>query len=213
MKLYLKALILFFSISLIVSCKNEDKKTETIEVENNTNSTKKKKTTQKTIEEVSIDEEQDTRFASYIDKEMQDFKILPESLWLQPELITDINNTFGNEEQISFKTNVSLKGDFNSDGFTDYAAFMQDKDNQVYLMSFHQTEEGYKRYIISEEANLIDCCLARGISITAPGIYFEKDTKKEKTIKGDGIIYHFYANSKYIWYFDGSNYSRFEIDE
>ena len=216
MKLLLRTLTILFTIVLLYSCKNEEKNSDTLEessekVEKKVRKNKSMQNFEENNQE-SIDGQND-KFTKYLNSEMKSFKVLPDALWLQPEFVVDINNTEGIEEKISYDKNVFIEGDFNHDGFTDRAAFMQDNESKVYLMSFHQTEEGFDRYILNEEEKISECCLARGISITPPGIYFEKNTEKEKIIKSDGIIYTFYANSKYIYHFDGSGYKKFQIAE
>tara|TARA_R110002049_G_scaffold13550_1_gene58995 strand:- start:287 stop:937 length:651 start_codon:yes stop_codon:yes gene_type:complete len=216
MKPYFKFLVLLFTLVIMISCKNEEKKDDKVEdvsekVEKNKSSSKKKSNSE--VKNNKVFEEKGDKFAQYMNDEMESYTILPEALWLQPEFVTDINNTEGIKEKISYPKSVSIEGDFNGDGFTDHAAFMQDQDDKVYLMSFHQTEEGFDRFVLMEEEKISECCLARGISITPPGIYFEKDSKKENVVKSDGIIYNFYANSKYIWYFNGKGYIQFQIEE
>lgn len=211
-----KYLIVLFSFIGLIACnttseKKEDVEKEITKIEKNLETTSSKKPTP--IETSSTPAPTKDKFTSFMSSKMTDWKPIPQSIWLEQEFITNYNTTYGIEQEIDYNKNTSIKGDFNGNGFTDHAQFLQNPKNEVVLMAFHQTENGYDTFEIANYGSITKCCLGAGISVTPPGIYTSLESGKNKTIESDGIIYSIYEKSDALWYFDGKKYTSFFISD
>lgn len=221
MKMYSTYIFSLFICIGLISCNTTTEKKEAVEKEinkieekvvtpNNKETSSSKTTKEATSKETTSKMD---KFSTFMNKNMKEWKLLPQNMWLQQEFIGDYNTTFGIEEKINYEKNTAIKGDFNGNGFTDHIQFLQNSENVVVLMAFHQTENGYDTFEIANYGVITNCCLGAGISITPPGIYTNLETKKDKTIESDAIIYSIYEKSNALYYFDGKKYTSFFISD
>ncbi|GHC62993.1 hypothetical protein [Ulvibacter litoralis] len=215
MKTHFNYFLLLFSCLAIVACNTTSEKKEVLE--KNSEKVEKKSYTIRedapTTNDTSESTPDESKLTLFMNSEMKDWKPIPKSMWLQQDFIDNYNTTSGIEEKIDYDKNTFIKGDFNGNGFNDYAQFLLNPKDEVVLMAFHQTQEGYDTFEIVNYGTAPKCCLGAGISVTPPGIYKNTETNTDVTVESDALIYSIYEKSDRIWYFNGERYGSFLISD
>ena len=149
----------------------------------------------------------------HVNPTVRTWQRLPEVLWLEPSYIS-MYNTYGLiEEEISYEGNTWISADLDGDGRKDEVGFVLDMESQVFLAAFMDRKHGADTLIIRNEGELTRCCLGAGVTQAAPGEYFNMVSKKMESLTQPSVKYEIYEKSASIYFFDGAEFSSFQISD
>jgi hypothetical protein len=139
----------------------------------------------------------------YIQANMKDWALVTPEKWLSE----DFQKAIDPEGKIKYEKSIAVKGDFNGDGKEDCAGFFMNKANEVRLMVFHKTDDGYEAIKVSDEGKIEgDASLGLGLSLQPAGKVSSYEGGKTVELKHPAFNYLVYGKSSSLRYYKDGKY-------